>query len=64
MAMTSDGTPSPERIKETIELLSGAVVLVIEDVMSRYQDEERLHRALGLAKRAAEHIHTGTVTRD
>lgn len=64
MATTSDGTPSPQRIKEAFEMLNEAVVLAIEDVKSRFPDEERLIRALDLAKQAEDHIHTDAVTRD
>ena len=63
MASTSDGTPDAKRIKETLIKLCEAVRLLAIDANGRNPDHSPLQRALKLAEEAAEHIHTGQVTR-
>jgi hypothetical protein len=63
MATVSDGTPDAKRIKEAFLMLAEAVRLLAIDANGKTPNHKPLERALEEAKKAAEHIHTGTVTR-
>ena len=63
MAITSDGTPSLERIKEAFGLLGEAVRLLAVDANGKESNHPPLQRALQLAEEAIDHVHTGAVTR-
>ena len=62
MAITSDGTPSPERIKDALEMLSDAVCLIATDVRTKPQ-QPNLDKARELASEAKKLIQTGIVSR-